>query len=234
MFAINASTMNKRNFPIRRRNFLQSSVGLAGAAAWFGAIGTAQAAKPLYPTREGLEKVLGVLEAQDERMFVINRQEGLFLHLLAKMTGARNVLEIGTAHGYWTIWLAAALESTGGKLTTIEIKPERVIKSKEHLAKAGLTRGVTFLEGNAHEVVPKLKGQFDLVFLNADKSGLMDYFKKLHPARLRPGAVLLVTNAVQRRDDMKEYLEAVAKHPDFDALVLSVTTEDAFSFARQR
>ncbi len=226
--------MSTNKHPIGRRHFLQSTAGLAGAATWLGMPATAQAVKPLYPTRAALEEMITALEKADDPMFAVNRQEGLWLHVLAKMINARSVLEIGTTTGYWTLWLAAAMEATSGKITTIEIKPERVKKAKENLAQAGLAKRITFQEGNAHELVPKLKATFDLVFLNADKSGLMDYFKKLHPAKLRPGAVLLATNAILRKDDMKEYLAAMAAHEQFDALVVGVGTEDAFSLARRR
>ncbi|HZO84174.1 MAG TPA: class I SAM-dependent methyltransferase, partial [Verrucomicrobiae bacterium] len=108
------------------------------------------------------------LEAKGPKFLSVPRKDGEFLNLLVKATRAKNVLEIGTSHGYSAIWMGQGLEETGGHMTTVEILPERVKLAKEHVARAGLSHRVTFKEGDAHEVVPTLEGPFDFVFLDAD------------------------------------------------------------------
>jgi hypothetical protein len=63
---------------------------------------------------------------------------------------------------------------------------------------------------------------------------LMDYFKKLYPKKLPAGGRLLAYNAILRRDDMKEFLDTLRKHPDFESVVLSVTMEDGFLLGARR
>ncbi len=180
-----------------------------------------------------LEKVLRELENKRGPYYNVAREEGRFLNLLVKMTGARRVLELGTSNGYSALWLASALEQTGGRLTTVEISPERVKEARENLARAGLAGRVTFLEGDAHEIVRTLEGPFDVVFIDADMGRDLDYFNVLFP-RLSPGGVMLRHNAIRYASTMKDYLEAVKKHPELDTVILSVTMEDGFAVSRRK
>jgi len=76
--------------------------------------------------------------------------------------------------------------------------------------------------------VDKLEGPFDFVFMDADKEGQMDYFKKLHPKKLVPGGILLAHNVIQQASSMRDYLEMIRQHPDFDTVTLSLTMDDGF------
>jgi predicted O-methyltransferase YrrM len=96
------------------------------------------------------------------------------------------------------------------------------------VSEAGLSHRVTLIKGNAHVEVAKLKGLFDFVFMDADKEGQMDYFNKLYPKKLIPSGILAVHNAIQQASSMKDYLEMIRKHPDFDTVILSVTMDDGF------
>ena len=156
------------------------------------------------------------------------RKDGEFLHFLVKATQARNVLEVGTSHGYSAIWMGLALEETGGRLTTIEIDPTRHDLARKHVIEAGLSQRVALIKGDAHTEVPKLDGPFDFVFLDADKDGQVDYFHKLFPGKLAPGGVLAVHNAIRQAGSMRDYLELIRKHPDFDTVTVSATMDDGF------
>ena len=140
-------------------------------------------------------------------------------------------MELGTGFGYTTIWLALGLEETGGRLTTIEILPDRAELAKKHVSQAGLSRRVTFKQGDAHAIVPTLAGPFDIAYLDADKAGQVDYFNKLFPKKLPPGSLLIAHNAILRADAMKDYLDLVRKHPAFDTLLVSATPDDAFALS---
>jgi predicted O-methyltransferase YrrM len=185
--------------------------------------------KPAPKNKEALDRLMAEMETKGRQFLSVPRKDGQFLNLLVKASRAKNVLEVGTSHGYSAIWIALGLEETGGHLATIEIQPDRVKLAKDHLTQAGLSHRVTFKEGDAHQIVPTLEGPFDFVFLDADKEGQMDYFNKLFPKKLPPGAILAVHNAIRLRDSMKEFLERMARHADFDSVILSLTMEDGFS-----
>lgn len=202
-----------------------SALAVAGL---FAACGFTQEEK-----KADLEKVLAELEATRARYYNVPREDGRFLNLLAKSVQAKNVLEIGTANGYSAIWLALALEETGGKLTTIEIDPGKVKEAKANLGRAGLAHRVTFLEGDAHQIVRTLEGPYDFIFIDADMGNDLDYFKALFP-KLSPGGVLLRHNAIRYASTMKDYLEAVKTHPQLDTVVLSLTMDDGFAVSYKR
>jgi predicted O-methyltransferase YrrM len=120
------------------------------------------------------------------------------------------------------------LEETGGKLITIEIDRKRFDLARRHINEAGLSHRITCIRGDAHVEVGKLEGPFDFVFMDADKEGQMDYFKKVYPNKLVPGGILLAHNAIQQANPMRDYLEMIRKHPDFDTVTLSLTMDDGF------
>lgn len=180
-----------------------------------------------------LEKLLAELEAKRGTYTNVPRKDGEFLNLLVKLVGAKNALEIGTSNGYSAIWITLGLEKTGGKLTTIEIDPQRVQEAKENLGKVGLASRVTFLEGDAHKVSRTLEGPFDFIFLDADKGNEMDYFNKLF-SKLQPGGVFVLHNAIRFKEQMRPYLEHVSKHPQLDTVILSLTMEDGFSLSYKK
>jgi caffeoyl-CoA O-methyltransferase len=182
-------------------------------------------------SKESLDRLLAELEAKGRQMLSVPKQDGQFLKLMVKATRARSVLEVGTSHGYSAIWISLGLEETGGKLVTIDIDPEKVRLAKANVGKAGLSERVTFHEGDAHQIVGGLEGPFDFVFLDADKDGQMDYFKKLYPNKLLPGGVIAVHNAIHSRSAMKDYLDMISRHPDFDSVTLSLTMDDGFAIS---
>ncbi len=92
---------------------------------------------------------------------------------------------------------------------------------------------ITLVRGDAHKEIPKIAGLFDLVFLDADKEGQMDYFRKLYPKKLVPGGILAVHNAIHQAGAMKDYLDMIRKHGDFDTVTLSLTMEDGFCLSRR-
>lgn len=119
---------------------------------------------------------------------------GKFLHLLARISGARRVLEIGTLGGYSTTWLARALPA-GGTVTTIEAEPGNARVARGNLDASGVGDRVEILIGRAADVLPTLEGAepFDLVFIDADKESNTVYLD--WAARLgHPGTVVVIDN----------------------------------------
>jgi predicted O-methyltransferase YrrM len=223
---------------LNRREFLQTTstiaglaaLGAGGAHAW----GADAASSPAQKRGEALEKLLAEMEARRGEFLSVPRKDGQLLNLLVKATRAQSVLEVGTSHGYSTIWISLALEETGGKLTTVELLAERVTLAKEHLAAAGLSHRVVFKQGDAHEIVPALDGPFDFIFCDADKEGQADYFNKLHPKKLMPGGLIAVHNAIRSRGAMKDYFDLLTKAAEYDTVTVSATMDDGFALSYRR
>ena len=224
----------KTRQPFSRREFLKTTGGvlslLAAATHAPSAIGDAAEGDPPPVKRDAtqLKRLLDQMDAKGYQFLSVPRKDGEFLHFLVKATRARNVLELGTSHGFSAIWMGLALEDTGGHLTTIEIDKGRYDLARRHVSEAGLSQRVTCIKGDAHMEVVKLEGPFDFVFLDADKEGQLDYFNKLYPKKLVPGGILSVHNAIRQANSMRDYLEMIRKHPDFDTVTLSVTMDDGF------
>jgi predicted O-methyltransferase YrrM len=138
------------------------------------------------------------------------------LRLLAEAIGARTVVEIGTSNGVSALWFALALRKTGGKLITHEIDPQVAAVARENFANAGVADLVTVVEGDAHETVAKLSGPIDLVFIDADKEGYLDYFKRLLPL-VRPGGLILAHNMTRGMAD-PAFAKAISTAADLETV----------------
>lgn len=166
------------------------------------------AEKRILDTMENLEGGRGMQNVPTE--------DGRLLRLLVESIGAKHVVEIGTSNGYSGLWIALGLKRTGGKLTTYEIDPERIRLARRNFERAGVDKIVTVVEGDAHEQVPKLKEQIDLLFIDADKEGYPDYLKKLLPL-VRPGGLILAHNI---NTVPEEYIRTVTTSPDLETIFL--------------
>ena len=125
----------------------------------------------------------------------VSPAQGRMLHLFARMTGARRILEIGTLGGYSTIELARALPADGA-LVTLEIDPHHADVARANIAAAGLGDRVTVITGPALDSLATLTGPFDFVFIDADKQNNPAYVD--HAIRLsRPGTTIVVDNVIR-------------------------------------
>jgi predicted O-methyltransferase YrrM len=133
--------------------------------------------------------------AQEAGDAAVAPNQGKLLHLLARIQGARAILEIGTLAGYSTIWLARALPD-GGRLVTLEADPHHAELAAANLTRAGLDGVVDLRVGPALDTLPHLDGPFDLIFIDADKRSNPDYLA--HALRLaRPGSVIVADNTIR-------------------------------------
>ncbi|HIJ70785.1 MAG TPA: hypothetical protein HPP87_05400 [Planctomycetes bacterium] len=141
------------------------------------------------------------------------------MRLLTEAVGARRVIEIGTSNGYSGIWICLAFRNTGGRLITYEIDSDRAKLARKNFKRAGVDEIVTLVEGDAHEEVTKLKDPIDILFLDADKQGYMDYLQKLLPL-VRSGGLILAHNTSNVRAPMQDYLEVVTTKPGLETIFL--------------
>jgi len=170
---------------------------------------------PLGKT-EAEKKILAVLDdiVTSHRTYLsVPMTDGRMLRLLAEAVGAKNVVEIGTSTGYSGLWFCLALQTTGGQLTTYEIDRQRAAMAREHFQQAGVEKLVTVVEGDAHALITKLKGPIDIVFIDADKEGYVDYLNKLLPL-VRPGGLILAHNVGSNA----EYDRAVTTNPNLETV----------------
>jgi predicted O-methyltransferase YrrM len=174
------------------------------------------------PKTPAEKKILGVLEDmyrnQRQGMMNVSPADGRLLRLLTETKGAGHVVEIGTSNGYSAIWMCLGLLNTGGKLTTHEIDPGRAELARKNFKLAGVDRMVTLVEGDAHEEVTKLKEPIDILFLDADKPGYIDYLNKLLPL-VRPGGLIVAHNMVYPSPDPR-YIKAITTNSDLETVFL--------------
>lgn len=129
----------------------------------------------------------------------VSPPQGKLLHLLVRAIGARNVLEIGTLGGYSTIWMARALPS-GGRLLTLEANTKHFEVARNNFARAGLANVIEQRLGPALQTLPQVaseqRGAFDLIFIDANKSTISEYFD--WSLRLsRKGTLIIVDNVIR-------------------------------------
>jgi len=150
-------------------------------------------------TDEALESALRESDAAGLPAIAVSIPQGKFLNQLAQILNARRILEIGTLGGYSTIWMARGL-TKGGDLVTIEIDQKHAEVARKNLAHAGLSDRVEVRNAPAIEELPRIaaenRGPFDLVFIDADKPSIPDYFA-WSLKMSRPGSVIVVDNVVR-------------------------------------
>lgn len=170
---------------------------------------------------EAEKKILAVLKEMDrERRGMMNVpvEDGRLLRLLAEGIGTKHVVEIGTSNGYSAIWLCLALRTTGGKLTTFEIDKGRADLARKNFQRAGVEKLTTLVFGDAHKKVSDITDPIDMLFLDADKEGYIDYLTKLLP-KIRPGGLIVAHNMNQRQADPK-FVKGITTNPDLETLFL--------------
>jgi len=150
--------------------------------------------------------------------------------LVTELSRAKRVLEVGTSNGYSGLWIARGLRRTGGKLDTIEIDKGRADAARENFKKAGFDDIITSHTGDAFKIIPKLEGDFDMIFLDA--GNFKAFFDAVRP-RLRAGGVLLTHNALRLRSDTQKLVDAIKQD---QRLIVSVVQigDDGFLVVHSR
>lgn len=156
----------------------------------------------LVPSDPVLDAALASSTAANLPAIQVSPPLGKMLHVLARLIGARNVLEIGTLGGYSTIWLARALPPAG-RVLTLEANPKHTDVARANFARAGLTNVIELRLGKALDLLPDVaaegRGPFDLIFIDANKSNMPEYFDwsvKLS----RRGSVIVADNVIRHGD----------------------------------
>jgi predicted O-methyltransferase YrrM len=202
----------------------------------------------MLPHDAALEAALRTSAAAGLPAIGVSPPQGKMLELLARIRGARQILELGTLGGYSTIWLARALPSDG-RLVTLELNPDYAEVARANIARAGLDHLVEQRIGPAIETLPQLvaegRGPFDLIFIDADKGSYPDYL----PWTLElsaPGTIIVADNLVRggavidpERDDpstagSRRFTELLGAEPRVRATVIQtvgIKGYDGFALA---
>ena len=180
------------------------------------------------PEDDALRAARAEMERHDIPLINVSTSEGKFVHLLARLCGAKRILEIGTLGGYSTIWLARALP-TDGTLISLELDPQRAEVARHNLDVAALSNHVEVRVGPAADALQQMatagEAPFDLVFIDADKENYPRYLELSLPL-LREGGVILADNALSHatldpnaNQGIDLFNARAAAHPDLDATI---------------
>lgn len=186
-------------------------------------------------------------QALQETIPVVTPAVGHFLSLLVQMAQAQNILEIGTAIGYSTMWLARAAAQTGGRVTTIDMNKDRRAQALAYFERAGVSSLIHSLEGDARKQLPTLTSTYDFVFIDAAKGEYLDYLNLIYPLIASKG-LLVVDNVLFRGwvvpestfapkydrmvRGLRQFLQELCENPAFDTSVLPFG--DGVSVSRRR
>jgi len=184
----------------------------------------------LLPPRDAVLREMEERAAR-ENIPISDPEVGKLLGILARATGARRILEIGAAIGYGAIWLARGAPEA--RVYSVDIDPERLAAARGYLERAGVADQVELIEGAALEVIHRLDGPFDLVYVDAVKTEYRKYLDLVLP-KLRVGGVIVCDNLlwggqVAAPDEDREDRDADAlrsfngylmMHPQLQAVVL--------------
>jgi predicted O-methyltransferase YrrM len=202
--------------------------------------------KMLIPHDSTLDDALAAAAAAKLPAIQVSSVQGKLLQLLARIMGARNILEIGTLGGYSTIWMARALPE-GGRIITLEADPKHAEVARKNFARAGVESKVELRLGKALDTLPKVAADglspFDMFFIDANKSNMPEYFEwSLKLARtgsviiadnvVREGAVLDAKSTDDDIQGIRRFLEMVGKEKRVSGTALqTVSTKNYDGFA---
>jgi predicted O-methyltransferase YrrM len=177
-------------------------------------------------------EVMARLEMRDEReraqklpgsgrIQALHPDSGRFVYVLALATGAKSIVEVGTSHGYSTLWLAAAAKVNGGKVVTHDSNLERIAAARKNFADAGLVDVIEIVEGDARETLRDRTEPVDLLFIDAEKSYYETFFDAVYQ-RLVKGSVVVADNAISHQDELEDYISYVENHPNLESSLVPI------------
>lgn len=167
---------------------------------------------------EGLEKT-------QKDFWNISKSSANFLSMLIKISGAKNVVEVGTSNGYSGIWIAKALKETGGHLTTIEYYEKRINLALENFKKCGVEDIITIKQGSACDVLEDLclndDFSIDFAFIDANKGEYIKYFEIID-TKLKKGGIIAADNITSHADKVETFVSKIKSSPDYQVEILDL------------
>lgn len=171
------------------------------------------------------QELLINLEKTQKDFWNIARESANFLNMLVKISGAKNVVEVGTSNGYSGIWLAKALAITGGKLTTIEFHEKRIVLAREHFRICGVDNIIEIRQGEALDVLGELCAaddfEIDLAFVDANKREYVKYFEIID-SRLKKGGIIAADNITSHAEKVVDFVEKIKSDKNYQVEILDL------------
>ena len=199
--------------------------------------------EPMPPSKQTLdpaETVMREIEEMGKQSFIpsIGPVKGRIIAEVVAKLKPRKILEVGALYGYSAI-LIAKNSPANAEITTVEKNPEHARMTEQNVERAQLEDQIKVIQGDAKEVLPKLPGPFDLVFLDAEKTQYLDYLKAVEE-KLHQGSVVVADNVGVFQDQMQNYLHYVRNTGRYRSrtvetlLEFSETTKDAMEISEKR
>jgi predicted O-methyltransferase YrrM len=191
-------------------------------------------------TTDPADAVLREIEEMGRKSFIpsIGPVKGKILAEIVRKHKPRKILEVGALYGYSAI-LIAKNSPAKAEITTVEKNPEHARVTEQNVERAKLEGQIRIIKGDAMEILPKLPGPFDLVFLDAEKTQYLDYLKAVED-KLHQGSVVVADNVGVFADQMQNYLHYVRNTGRYRSrtvetlLEFSDTTKDAMEISEKR
>ena len=163
--------------------------------------------------------------APNQEMLAITTDTGTFFSILLKAIKAKRILEIGTSSGFSTLWFADAMgKNRTSRVITIEMNPLKVEWALKNFKEAGVDKVIEIRQGIALDVLHKLKGKFDFVFIDADKENIIKYFDLVLPM-VRIGGIIAADNMLYPehfRPAMIKYARHVRRKSNIQSITVPI------------
>jgi len=195
---------------------------------------------PLKQVVDPADAVMREIEEMGKKSFIpsIGPVKGKILAEIVKKHKPRKILEVGALYGYSAI-LIAKNSPANAEITSVEKNPEHARITEQNVERARLEDQIKVIQGDAMEILRKLPGPFDLVFLDAEKTQYLDYLKAVED-KLHQGSVVVADNVGVFQDQMQNYLHYVRNTGRYRSrtvetlLEFSDTTKDAMEISEKR
>ncbi len=157
----------------------------------------------------------------------VTERGGRFLNMLVRISGSKSGLEIGSANGYSTVWLAEAFKNNGGRLHSIDFSQPTYESAVQNLKKAGFDDIAEHHFGNALDLIPSFGPElrFDFVFVDGEKRSYWDFWSAVEP-RLHEKAVVVFDDVLSFPEKTRPFMEKIKNVLGFDQVVLPVDADD--------
>lgn len=152
----------------------------------------------------------------------IEPESAQYLAMLIRIQQSKNVLEIGTSTGYSTLWLADAVNTTQGQITTLEIDAERSSQARQHAIDFGLHHLIDFWVGDAKGFLSSTAQKYDLILLDAERDAYIEYWSDLQHLIHPQHGVLIVDNVISHAEQVQDFIRLVDSDKRFITTTLAI------------
>lgn len=152
----------------------------------------------------------------------IEPESALFLAMQIRIQQSKKILEIGTSTGYSTLWLADAVQVTGGRVITLEIDEKRTQQAKAYAKELQVDQFIDFWIGDAQKYLEQCLEKYDFILLDAERDAYLNYWVFLQNMIADHGGVLVVDNVISHSAEVKSFITEVKQDSRFMTTTLPI------------